>query len=439
MADIDPDLDSDPGLSGLLNEEVDWRFLGAPTSGSVRVADLGAQGWSLLDGDLMLPCAVLKRDMIEHNRRWMRAFLKATGTKISPHGKTTMAPQLFERQLADGAWGMTAATPAHVRIYSHFGVERILLANQLVGKRNIAEVFALLRALPELDFYALVDSVEGVEMLASMVGRHPIGRPLQLLVECGLAGGRTGARSAKEAFAVARAVAASDGLALRGVEGFEGAIRGSRTDAPVDKVESLMELMLEVGAVAKDEGWFAPGKPLLTAGGSAFFDIVAKILAGDTAPKGFEVVLRAGCYISHDSGFYTDLLAEMAGRSGPILPHGTLQPALEVWAAVQSLPEPGLAILTLGKRDAPFDVRLPQPVAQFRAGMTRPQATPKAWAVDRLDDQHCYMKIDEGADLRLGDLVGFGVSHPCGAFDRWPLLFEVDRHYNVVGGIRTYF
>ena len=87
--------------------------------------------------DVSLPAAVLYADRIEHNLKWMQAFVAEYGVKLAPHGKTTMAPQLFRRQLEAGAWGITLATAHQVRAAYRGGVHRVLIANQLVGKRNM--------------------------------------------------------------------------------------------------------------------------------------------------------------------------------------------------------------------------------------------------------------------------------------------------------------
>ena len=71
-------------------------------------------------------------------------------------------------------------------------------------------------------------------------------------------------------------------------------------------------------------------------------------------------ILRSGCYVTHDSGFYNRMLEGVKARSGAAWQSRPgLQPALEVWSRVQSCPEPGLAILTMGKRDASFDLDMP--------------------------------------------------------------------------------
>ena len=101
-------------------------------------------GWNLLREDLSLPSAVLYRDRLEHNLAWMQRFMDAYKVRLAPHGKTTMAPRLFEMQLKSGAWGITLAS-AHQTMVAHaHGVQRVLMANQLVGKQNMEMIADLL-------------------------------------------------------------------------------------------------------------------------------------------------------------------------------------------------------------------------------------------------------------------------------------------------------
>jgi D-serine dehydratase len=437
------DLAQDGGLNldACLQSPIDWTLKSSPPApgGALRVTDVPSQGWNLLREDLVFPCAVLKQSALRHNSLWMRRYLAATGALIAPHGKTSMAPQLFDMQLRDGAWAMTAATAAHVRVYRRFGVSRILMANQLIGRQNIAVVLDELRRDPAFDFYCLVDSEDGIAILEEAIAAAPIGRRLQVLVEVGIEGGRTGARSVESAVAVARRAAASPYLSLRGVECFEGIIRGGEQLAGDDAIKALTRTMGQVARAGVDENLFAPGPVILTAGGSAFFDIVARDLGGVDIGRATQVVIRSGCYLTHDSGFYRDLLADLLRRDPAAKALGDLQPALELWTTVQSRPEPDRVVVSLGKRDAPYDVRLPTPLFWFRAGMAAPQALSDNYLVVRLDDQHGYMSIPPDGHLRVGDLIGLGVSHPCGAFDRWPVLFILDDDYNVTSAVKTYF
>ena len=82
---------------------------------AVRRSAIAARGWSVLAGDLPLPSAVLKRAAVDHNVAWLQGLARRWGIDLAPHGKTTMSPQLFRRQLDAGAWGLTFATVAQMR------------------------------------------------------------------------------------------------------------------------------------------------------------------------------------------------------------------------------------------------------------------------------------------------------------------------------------
>lgn len=414
----------------------DWRHKGLPTSAEYcSTAGLSALDIDILRGDCLYPVAILKESALAHNGAWMKRFAAHTGALLCPHGKTTMSPELFARQLADGAWGITAATASHVRIYREFGVNRIFLANQLVGRGNIDFVLDELGRDPAFDFYALVDSVEGVALLADAAERHKLDRPLNLLVEIGAVGGRTGVRDHAAGLAVARAVAAaSPFLALRGVEAFEGIFQSGDAD-PVP-VGAMLDRLLALAVDAREQGLFAAGDIILSAGGSGFFDLCADRLAA-SGLAGAKVVLRSGCYIAHDNGLYDRLFAQIRARNSD-LPSDGLHPALEVWSIIQSTPEPGRAIAALGKRDIGNDVEMPRPLWWFREGLHEaPQPMPTGYAVPALYDQHAFV---DGPDLlKVGDLIGFGVSHPCTTFDKWRMLFTVDDHYCVTGAVTTWF
>jgi D-serine dehydratase len=417
---------------------------GLPSAAVGRpLCELGALGLSLLDGDLPLPVAVLKEEALAHNLAWMRGFAERTGTLLCPHGKTTMSPQLFQRQLAAGAWGMTAATASHVRTYRQFGVQRVLMANQLLGRANLDLVFDELEADPGFDFYTLVDSVEALAALQAGLARRPLSRPLQVLLEVGAPGGRTGVRGVEEGLALGQAVkAAAPAVALRGVEAFEGVFSGADEHRVELAVHTMLDTVATLARRGCEQGWFAPGPVLLTAGGSAFFDMAAAVLGAVAGSRELQVVLRSGCTLTHDSLHYARMQQRMRQRAGEAWGSGPgLQNALEVWALVQSVPEPARAICGLGKRDISHDLGLPQPIWWFRPGWhAAPQPVPTELRVTALNDQHAYVDSSAGGmPWRVGDLVGFGMGHPCTTFDKWPLLYTVDEHWRVVGGVRTWF
>ena len=349
--------------------------------------------------DVPLPILLLRESALEHNVSVMAAWCTARGVSLAPHGKTSLAPALIRRQLDAGAWAMTAATVGQVAVMQEAGARRVLLANEVVGAPEIAW---LERLRENVEVLCLVDSVAGVRALDAGVRR-----PLGVLIELGA--GRAGCRTDEEAVAVAEAVAAASSLVLAGVEGFEGTLAADAVDGYLDRLRGLVERLDAQGAFGDVEEIVA------SAGGSMYFDRVVERLRFDGLSRPVRVVLRSGCYLTHDDGIYAEAT-----------PLPELRAAFELWARVLSCPEPGLAIAGFGKRDAPYDLGLP--IVRSHADVV----------VEALNDQHAFLR-DPGGALSVGDTVVCGISHPCTAFDKWRLIPLVDDEDVVIGAVETRF
>jgi D-serine dehydratase len=409
-----------------LDEPLDERDRWLPsTAGEVSLDRVGDRGWHALT-DLLHPVLVLKDSALRHNLELMARFCRRHGVSLAPHGKTSMSPQLIGRQLAAGAWGVTAASPAQARLFRAFGVDTIVIANQVVDPLGLEWIAAELERHRGVRLFCLVDSERAVALMdEALAGRGPA----PVLVEVGLAGGRTGCRTLEEGRRVAAAVSRSRSLRLAGVECFEGVVHDpERVDGVLRDVRALTESLGREGAFDGLE------EVLVTAGGSAFFDRVVHHLAGGwDLGRPVRVVLRSGCYLTHDHGDY-ERLSPFGGRLPEWEP---LQQALEVWGVVHGRPEPGLAIVAFGKRDVSYDVALPRPLCvRRRDGATRGAA---GMEVFRLNDQHAYVRLPADDDLAVGDRLGCGLAHPCTVFDKWRSIPVVDDAYRVVGAVRTYF
>ncbi len=434
-------------LAAILATVIDERFKGLPQSAQgLALGRIGSLGLEVLREDLLLPAALLKASALAHNSAWMQGFLALTGTQIAPHGKTTMAPQLFDRQLRDGAWALTAATVSQLRVYRRHGVQRILFANQLIGPADIDFVLAELQADPAFEFWCLVDSQAALARLLAGLECRPIGRPLQVLLEVGVTGGRTGVRSFDEGLVLGRTIrAAGSSISLCGIETFEAVFAGYDHLRLEVQVQGMLDLVDRLARAGAREGWFGPGPLILTAGGSAFFDIVARSLSlsrvRSMPGRDTRVVLRSGCYLTHDSDHYEAFARRMRERMPELAQLGPgPRAALEIVAYVQSAPEPNRVIANFGKRDASFDLGLPRPVWWFRPGLhAAPMPLADGTSVSGLNDQHAYLAVPNGHPLQVGDMLGFGISHPCTTFDKWPVLLVVDDAYRVVSAVRTFF
>lgn len=414
--------------------------LGNLPGASVPLGDAARLEWNLLAEDVSLPAAVLYADRVEHNLKWMQDFVTRYGVKLAPHGKTTMAPQLFRRQIETGAWGITLATAHQTRAAYRGGISRVLMANQLVGRRNMA-IIAELLSDPDFEFFCLVDSVEGVEQLGEFFRASK--RTLQVLLELGVPRGRTGVRDADTRRAVLDAIARyPDSLKLAGVEIYEGILKEE------SEVRTFLRDALNVTEELAAAGRFSRSPALLSGAGSAWYDVVAEEFAKATQAGAIDVVLRPGCYLTHDVGVYKQAQSQILTRNPVAREMGVaLLPALQLWAYVQSIPEPGRAIVGFGKRDAAFDAGFPEPTRHYRpssdgsggSGEPREIAASEGWEIFQMMDQHAYLQIPAGADIKVGDMIGFDISHPCLTFDKWRQVLMVDGQYRVTEVIETFF
>jgi len=399
---------------------------------ATEAGELRAQGWNLLREDLSLPAAVLYEDRLQHNLQWMRQFVDAYGLKLAPHGKTTMAPKLFAMQLDAGAWGITLATSHQTQVAYAHGVRRALMANQLVGRENMAVIARLLRD-EMFEYFCLVDSAAQVDQLGAFFGGQ--GLRLRVLLELGVAGGRTGVRDEAQLAAVLDALARWSGaVQLCGVELYEGVLTEEA------EIRQFLRRAVEVTRRLAAEKRFARKPALLSGAGSAWYDVVAEEFAAADFGDGVDLVLRPGCYLTHDVGAYR-VAQERILAANPVARRMNegLRPALQVWAYVQSRPEAEKAIVAMGKRDAAFDSGLPRPAMHYRPGDAEPKAAAAHWTVTKMMDQHAYLQIEAGDDLRVGDMIGFDIVHPCLTFDKWRTLAVLNARYDVVDVVKTFF
>jgi len=311
----------------------------------------------------------------------------------------------------------------------------VLIANEVSAAGDIAWLGDATRRGKEV--LCCVDSIASIEILESgLRGRHG-GMRVPVLVELGVAGGRTGARTVSEAVSVARRVSVSASVRLAGVSGFEGIIGAATNETAEERVDHFLQELRRLFDVLIAEGLFAGSQEaVISAGGSVFFDQVVKNLKCAAPQLPERIVIRSGCYLSHDDGVIDELspLGASARTEGD-----PFRAALEVWGAVLSRPEPTRVIVGVGKRDASTDGLLPVAKKRLRRG----ERTPKPWRAHgravRVDDQHTYLDVDSNDDIAVGDLVGFGISHPCTTFDKWRAIPLVDDDYNVVGVANTRF
>jgi len=378
------------------------------------------------------PLIALDDAAMRDNVALMADWSAERGLELMPHGKTTMAPALWQRQLDAGCPGITLANMDQVRVARTFGLADIMLANAVIDPRSLRYLAEEL-ADPDLSFACWADSLETVERMQGALREIGVPRRVDVCVELGAPGGRTGARTVDEAIEIARAISASDVLRLAGVAGYEGSLGHDRSPAALAAVRGFLESQIalhdELEELYDDEG-----DVFVTAGGSAYFDLVADVYASAIARDDrTRFTLRSGAYIVHDDGFYRGI----SPLDGDRATEGRLRSAMHGWTRVVSHPEPGLALLDGGKRDLPFDEGLPE-VQGLAADLGSSIAALPGATISAMNDQHAFLR---SAEVHIGDVVRLGLSHPCTAFDKWhylPVVASPDDDH-VIELVRTFF
>ena len=405
----------------------------------VNISQIGLQKWNVLKGDFPLPLAVIKEAAIEHNLLWMKDFCEKRQLDIAPHGKTSMSPELYARQLDAGAWGISFANVFQASLGIRHGVKRIIIANQVYQQADLEALSVLLATYPDIRVYFLVDSVEQVDAIEKWQSSTQSKKPFTVLIELGIQGKRTGCREHEQAMTLARKIKDTRGLLLCGIECYEGALATCDHEHDQASVAALMNRVQQLAVACEKENLFENEEILLTAGGSAIFDLVAQHLKPQLQ-RPTRGILRSGCYLTHDHVHYRKMLKCVGER---LQLRETLRPALEVISSVQSCPEAGLALLTMGKRDVSYDMDLPVAIWRAKLGDKVVSGVPSHWEITALNDQHAYLKFNPATPTlehpHVGQIIGSGISHPCTTFDKWRWMPIVDDHYLAINAISICF
>lgn len=382
----------------------------------LRLSEVADAGLRL--SDLSTPVLTVHEAALGHNEHTVFAWAREHGVLLAPHGKTTMAPALWQRLIDAGAWGISVATPWQAEVAVAAGVRTVLIANAVTDRAAATRLSELLTADPALRILCWADSVATVGILAAAL--VDASRPLDVLVELGGAHGRTGARTIAEGELIAEAISVAAGLRLVGVTGYEGPFGPDRSPASVAAVDTYLRTLVDLHQRLT---YPAGVRPVLSAGGSSFPDRAAAMLAPHR--ESADVVLRSGAFQIHDDGFYSRM-----SPFGPLTGTAPLRSAMHAWSRVLSQPEDGLALLDAGRRDVPFDIDLPTP--QSVTG-----------EITALNDQHAFLRLAAGETVAVGDVVRLGLSHPCTAFDKWRVVAVIDDpdadDPRVIGAVATCF
>jgi D-serine dehydratase len=424
---------------------LDDRIRGVPPGVfNLPIGAVDEQNWRPTQGEMSLPVLTLDEAAFDDNRDLMLRYAREQGVAVAPHAKTPMAPDLALSLIEAGAWGATVADLRQAAVMLRAGVKRLILANEVGGRGGASRLAALLRTWPDAELYAFVDSEAAALAYADAWQRESVAPPLRVLIELGA--GRAGARTLTQAAGVLDAIVARGAgrLLLAGVAAYEGAAAPGQ-DGILPVIADLLKLTGELLKLVR--GRVGPQQPLMvTAGGSVFFDqVIADLKPIVSADGAATLVLRSGAIFFSDHGVYERALAALDVRGGfqlggqKISAATAFRPALRLWAEVLSRPQPATAIVGMGMRDVSFDQGLPRPLRIHRDGTLLREIALGAATVEKLNDQHAFVTCQSDDDIQVGDVVEFGISHPCTCLDRYRIIFGVDPKGRVRHAFPTFF
>jgi len=389
----------------------------------LSIADFLSTKPNLFTSDFQFPIMILRDSALENNIKRMASYCKSLGFELAPHVKTSMSPQISQRQIDAGAWALTVANFSQASMMYASGFNRLIIGNEVVEPTSIAEIAKINGSgAGQIIFY--IDSLAGLKIAQDSI-TNVANAKLNVFMEIGAVGARTGIRDLELLKIILAEIAKDERIYVRGVSGFEGVVPGGNRNS--EGIEKLRNFLRHIVAAAKITAPFIrEGKIIISGGGSSFFDYVAEEFAKYEGDAQF--ILRSGGYVSHDHIGYENMYPFMGAPDSQ-----RFYPALELWARVLSVPEADLAMLNYGKRDSGNDLHNPLPILKLGKKLEAFKGE-----IEKLNDQHAFMKITPGT-VAVGDIIGCGISHPCTNFDKWRLLPLVNDNYDVIDLIHTHF
>src|SRR5215470_5461211 len=157
------------------------------------------------------PALVVDMDRVERNIARIQTVCDAAGVANRPHIKTHKSPMLAKLQVEAGAKGITCQKLGEAEIMANAGIDNILISYNLLGEEKMARLGALQAKA------SMTVAADNSTVIAGLPKAAEVsGRPLSVVVECDTGRKRAGVETPAEAIALAREIAASEGLTFGG-------------------------------------------------------------------------------------------------------------------------------------------------------------------------------------------------------------------------------
>lgn len=332
--------------------------------------------------DLETPALVVDLDRLERNIDRMVKFTKQCGVALRPHAKTHKVPEIAKMQVKAGSRGVCLQKVSEVEVFADNGIDDIFLTNEIVAPSKILK---LAQVAQKAHVGLAVDEVE----VASNIGRifKDAGSEADVYVDIDVGMHRCGVTDPERAAELARVVSRTEGLAFKGLMGYEGNVISARSkEDQVRLSNQAMEKVVEAETAIEKGGMKAEA---VSVGSSVSTWINAR------HPAVTEV--QPGMYIFNDH-----ILVDRGVATWDDC-------ALTVVASVMSKPTPERAVVDAGSKAFNFDTGL-FPKAVGKGGIT----------MAHFSEEHGWLDLEgEGRNLKIGDRISFVPAHCCTAVNQF--------------------
>lgn len=355
--------------------------------------------------ELDTPAFVVDLDVLERNVRSMAEHARRYGVALRPHAKTHKTVEIARLQLGAGAVGLTLAKLGEVEALLDGGgadrgplrLQDVLIAFPIVGREKLGRLLDLAR---QVQVAVSLDSPDAAGQLGEAAAER--GTSIGVLVEVDTGGRRCGVLPGLPTLELARHVASTPGLRLRGIMTHEGHAYGATPDTLREVSQQAGRVMVELAQALRADGHETPA---VSVGSTPSARHIAEV-SGVTE-------VRPGTYVFQD---YNQIRLGVATEDDC---------AGVVHATVIARPAPDRAVLDAGTKAVAADrgmVGGVTPVQQEGYGCVKGQP---GWHFARASEEHGVLLRQEDGhaeDLKVGDWVELIPNHICPAVNLYDRL-----------------
>jgi len=349
--------------------------------------------------DVDTPALVVDLDRFDANIGRLMQAVAGRNVRVRPHAKSHKCVEIARRQVAAGAVGICVQKTSEAEPFLAAGIGDVLVTNEVVGARKLANLAALAARFPTACIGVCVDDASAVEALGRACAAAAT--RVDVYVELDVGHDRAGVADPGAAVALAHAVAAQPSLRLRGLQAYFGSAQHRRG---ADDRRRAIESAAALARAARD-ALRAAGLPCdaVTGAGTGTFL--------HEAASGVYSEIQPGSYVLMDADYAKNELD----------PH---------WPQFDQ----SLFILTTvmsRRHDASGDrATLDAGLKAFSTDSGPAQPAFAGWSVRGVSDEHTVLdRSGEGPALRLGDKVRLIPGHidPTVNLHDWIVALRGDR------------